>query len=117
CALSASTCRHRPSRTSRDGRCRRVRARGSGLRGARTWLLAMYAPSSEVAFLLFLLHRADLIMVDEPALALRCLRIDGFCDDRFNRVGVGFDSRGQRIISERTESNFPHLDLFIRLGL
>ena len=78
--------------------------------------MAVHAPIIRSSLPAFSFHRADLIMVDEAALALRCLRIQGFCDDGFDRIGVGFDCRGQRIIAERAEANFAHLDFFAVLG-
>jgi len=50
----------------------------------------MYAPSSEVAFLLFLLHGANLIVVDQAAGAFRCAGAERFGDDFFKRGGGGF---------------------------
>ena len=62
----------------------------------------------EVAFLLLLLHRRSLVVVDHAPLALRGLREQHLLDDGRERVGLGLDRAGERIAAQRAEAHLLH---------
>src|SRR4029079_2393006 len=66
---------------------------------------------SEIALPLLHLHRARLVMVDEPALALGGAREEHLGDDLAERRRVGFDRRGERIAAEGAEADAAHFRL------
>ena len=67
--------------------------------------------SSEVPFLLLLLHRPDLIVIDRPALAFGAAAGQQFQDDLGHGAGVGKDAACQRIAAQRAEAHHAHLGL------
>src|SRR5664279_3245324 len=64
--------------------------------------------SSEISLALFLLHRASLVVVDDAALPFRAGRTTHFRDDRVQRLGARLDRAGQRIATQRAETNLHH---------
>src|SRR5262249_39221998 len=84
-------------------------SRSSGPRSA--------AHSSEVPFLLFLFHGADLVMINQAALALGRAGAESFGDDTVDIGGVGFDSGGKRVATERAEADTAARDLLVLTDL
>src|SRR6516162_11172611 len=107
-----STCRGRLNRRLRIAADSCILA-GAGNRPAQS-RSDRAALSSEVPFLLFALHRAGTIVVDDPAATLGEPALHGLANDLGEGCGRAFERAGQGIAAQRTEPHSLDFGAFTR---